>query len=86
MITMTRPRSRPAESPTTKIDAEATALAAQAELTLLRQLLFRCDNYLAAVAQEARIDGERDIYVEGLRRDIALVLSGQTWTMPPTGG
>jgi len=76
MITMTRPRSRPAESPSARIDAEATALAAQAEITLLRKLLSRCDNYLAAVVQEARIDGQPDAYAEGLRRDIALALSG----------
>ena len=76
MITMTRPRSRPAESPAARIDAEATAIAAQAELALLRRLLLRCDNYLAAVVQEARIDGEPDAYAEGLRRDIALALSG----------
>ena len=76
MITTTRPRSRPAESPAARIDAEATALAAQAEITLLRKLLSRCDNYLAAVVQEARIDGQPDAYAEGLRRDIALALSG----------
>lgn len=58
------------------INAEATALAAQAEITLLRKLLDLCDNYLAAVVQEARIDGEPDAYAEGLRRDIALALSG----------
>jgi hypothetical protein len=75
MITMTRPRSRPAGSPAARIDAEATALTAQAEITLLRKLLLRCDNYLAAVVQEARIDGEPDAYAEGLRRDIALALS-----------
>jgi len=69
-------RSRPAESPAARIDAEATALAAQAEITLLRKLLSRCDNYLAAVVQEARIDGQPDAYAEGLRRDIALALSG----------
>jgi hypothetical protein len=51
-------------------------LAAQAEITLLRKLLSRCDNYLAAVVQEARIDGGPDYYAEGLRRDIALALSG----------
>ena len=74
MITMTRPRSRPAESPCSRIDAEATAMAAQAEITLLRKLLERCDNYLAAVVQEARIEGDPDAYAEGLRRDIRLVL------------
>jgi len=76
MITTTRPRSRPAESPAARIDAEATAMAAQAEITLLRKLLERCDNCLAAVVQEARIDGEPDAYAEGLRQDIALALSG----------
>ena len=76
MITTTRPRSRPAESPAASIDAEATALAAQAEITLLRKLLLRCDHYLAAVVQEARIHDKPDAYVEGLRRDIALALSG----------
>ena len=76
MITMTRPRSRPAESPYSRINAETTALAAQAEIALLRKLLERCDNYLAAVVQEARIDGEPDAYAEGLRRDITLALSG----------
>lgn len=76
MITTTRPRSRPAESPAARIDAEATALAAQAEITLLRRLLLRADSYLAAVVQEARLDGEPDAYAEGLRRDIALALSG----------
>lgn len=69
-------RSRLAESPATRIDAEATALAAQAEITLLRKLLSRCDNYLAEVVQEARIEGEPDAYAEELRRDIALALSG----------
>ena len=67
-------RSRPAESPAASIDAEATALAAQAEITLLRKLLSRCDNYLAAAVQEARIDGQPDAYAEELRRDIALAL------------
>lgn len=76
MITMTRPRSRPAEPSAAWIDAEATALAAQAEIVLLRKLLFRCDNYLASVVQEARIEGEPDAYAEELRRDIALALSG----------
>ena len=76
MITMTRPMSRPAESPTTKINAEAAALAAQAEITLLRKLLDRCDICLEAAVQEARIDGQPDAYAEGLRRDIALALSG----------
>ena len=76
MITTTRPRSRPAESPAARIDAEATALAAQAEIALLRRLLLRADSYLAAVVQEARLDGEPDAYAEGLRRDIALALSG----------
>ena len=75
MITLTRPRSRPAESPAARIEAEATALAAQAEITLLRKLLDRCDIYLEAAVQEARIDGEPDAYAEGLRRDIALALS-----------
>ena len=73
---MTRPRSRPAESPGSRINAEAAALAAQAEITLLRKLLQRCDIYLSAVIQEALIDGEPDAYAEGLRRDIALALSG----------
>lgn len=76
MITVTRPRSRPAESPASRINAEAAALAAQAETTRLRKLLERCDNYLAAAVQEARIDGQPDAYAEGLRQDIALALSG----------
>lgn len=75
-MTETLQRSRLADSPSSRIDAEATALAAQAEITLLRRLLSRCDNYLAAVVQEARIDGQPDAYAEGLRRDIALALSG----------
>lgn len=69
-------RSRPAESPAARIDAEATALAAQAELALLRRLLLRADSYMAAVVQEARLEGQPDAYAEGLRRDIALALSG----------
>lgn len=76
MITMTRPRSRPAESPAARIDAEAAALSAQAEVTLLRKLLLRADSCLAAVVQEARLDGQPDAYAEGLRRDISLALSG----------
>lgn len=76
MTTMTSPRSRPAESPTARIDAEATALAAQAEITLLRKLLDRCDSYLESVVQEARMDGDPDAYAEELRRDILLVLCG----------
>jgi hypothetical protein len=76
MITMTRPRSRLAESPAARIDAETTALAAQAELALLRKLLLRADSYLAAVVQEARLGGQPDAYAEGLRRDISLALSG----------
>lgn len=75
-MTETLQRSRLADSPSSRIDAEATALAAQAEITLLRKLLLRCDNYLAAVVQEARIHDKPDAYVEGLRRDIALALSG----------
>ena len=75
-MTETLQRSRLADSPSSRIDAEATALAAQAEITLLRKLLSRCDNYLAAAVQEARIDGQPDAYAEGLRRDIALALSG----------
>lgn len=39
-------------------------------------VLLRADSYLAAVVQEARLDGEPDAYAEGLRRDIALALSG----------
>lgn len=74
-MTSTLQRSRPAESPAARIDAEATALAARAEITLLRKLLFRCDSYLAAVVQEARLEGQPDAYAEGLRRDIALALS-----------
>lgn len=74
MTTMTRPRSRPAESQPARIDAEATALAAKAEITLLRKLLDRCDAYLESVAQEARMDGAPDAYAEDLRRDILLVL------------
>ena len=74
MTTMTRPRSRPVEPQTARIDAEATALAAQAEITLLRKLLDRCDTYLESVAQEARMDGVPDAYAEDLRRDILLVL------------
>ena len=58
------------------IDAEATAMAAQAELALLRRLLLRADSYLAAVVQEARLEGQPDAYVDGLRRDISLALSG----------
>ena len=76
MITVTRPRSRPAGSPASRINAEAAALAAQAETTLRRKLLERCDNYLAAAVREARIDGQPDAYAEGPRRDIALALSG----------
>jgi hypothetical protein len=72
-VTATLQRSRLAESPAARIDAEATALAARAEIALLRKLLFRCDSYLAAV-QEARIDGQPDAYAEELRRDIALAL------------
>lgn len=75
MITMTHSRSRPAESPVARINSEAVALAAQAELILLRQLLLRCDNYLASVVQEARIDDEPDTCAEELRRDISLALS-----------
>ncbi len=86
MTTMTSPRSRPAESPTARIDAEATALAAQAEITLLRKLLDRCDSYLESVVQEARMDVDPDAYAEELRRDILLVLCDHpdVWTMPPT--
>ncbi len=74
MITMTRQRSRLADEPQARINAEATAIAAQAEITLLRKLLERCDNYLEAVAQEARIEGEADAYAEWLRQDIRLAL------------
>lgn len=74
MITTTRPRSRPAEEPQARINAEAERLARLAEVRLLRSLLQRCDAYLAAVAQEARIDGEPDAYAEGLRADIRLAL------------
>lgn len=72
-ITTPRPRSRPAESPASRINAEA---AAQAEIALLRRLLLRADSYLAAVVQEARLDGQPDAYAEGLRRDIEIALSG----------
>lgn len=75
MITMTRQRSRLATLPAARIDAEAAALAAQAELALLRSLLLRADSILAAVVQEARIDGQPDACAEVLRRDIALALS-----------
>jgi hypothetical protein len=51
-------------------------MAAQAELALLRRLLLRAESYLSAVVQEARLEGQPDAYVEGLRRDIALALSG----------
>lgn len=76
MITMTRQRSRLADEPQALINAEAAALATQAEITLLRKLLERCDNYLEAVAQEARIEGEADAYAEWLRQDIRLALWG----------
>lgn len=74
MITMTRQRSRPAEEPQARINAEAEILARRAEVRLLCALLQRCDAYLEAVAQEARIEGEADAYAEGLRRDIRLAL------------
>lgn len=74
MITMTRPRSRPAEEPQARIDAEAERLACLAEVRLLRSLLQRCDAYLAEAVQKARIDGDPDSYAEGLRRDIMLTL------------
>jgi len=70
------PLSRPSDSPCSILNAEASALAAHAEVMLLRKLLDRCDSYLALVAQEARIEGEPDACAESLRRDIALVLSG----------
>ena len=73
---MTRQRSRPAEEPQARINAEADRMAWLAEITLLRNLLERCDNYLAAVVQEARIDGEPDAYAEELRRDIRLLICG----------
>ena len=38
MITMTRQRSRLADEPQARINAEATAIAAQAEIALLRKL------------------------------------------------
>lgn len=75
MIVLSPPKSRPAELPHSRISAEAIALAGQAEVELLRRLLLRCDLLLAAVVQEARIEGEPDAYAEGLRRDIALALS-----------
>lgn len=76
IVISTLSRSRLAESPAAKIGAEAAAMAAQAEIVLLRKLLFRCDSYLAAVVQEARLDGQPDAYAEDLRRDIALAMSG----------
>ncbi len=76
MITMTRPRYRLAEEPQARINAESERMAWLAEVTLLRRLLQRCDEYLEAVAQEARIEGEADAYAENLRRDIALALLG----------
>jgi len=74
VTTMTRTRSRLSESPTAIIDAEAAALASQAEVVLLRRLLLRCDICLADMVQEARIDGEPDFCAEELRRDIAVAL------------
>jgi len=76
MITTTRPRSRPAEEPQARINAEAERLACLAEVRLLRLLLQRCDIYLSAVIQEARIDGEPDAYAEELQRDIRLLICG----------
>ena len=76
MVIYSQPKSRQAESPYSRINAEAVALAGQAEVELLRRLLRRCDSFLAAVAQEARIDGEPDSYAEELRRDISVALSG----------
>lgn len=83
MITMTRPRSRPAESPCSRIDAEATALATQAEIALLRRLLLRADSYLSAVVQEARLEGQPDcsacsgviVSVGGNAKTLALISS-----------
>ena len=69
-------KSRPAESTYSIINAEADALARHAEVALLRKLLRRCDSFLAAVAQEARIEGEPDYYAEELRRDIEVALGG----------
>lgn len=76
MITITYPRSRPAEEPKAHIDAESERMAMLAEIRLLRGLVERCDSYLAVVVQEARIAGVPDAQAEGLRRDIRVVLSG----------
>lgn len=69
--------SRSAEPAYQRINAEAAALATQADLALLRSLLRRCERYLEEVAQEARIDGEPDACAEDLRRDIRIVMFGQ---------
>ena len=45
-----------------------------AERHLLRSLLKRCDAVLRDVAIEARIEGGRNLTVEGLIRDIALAM------------
>lgn len=74
---MTRPISRLAEEPQSQIDQRAHAMSISADVLLLRSLLQRCDKYLAAVAQEARIDGQPDACAEDLRRDIRIVMFGQ---------
>lgn len=51
MVIYSQPKSRPAESPYSRINAEAVALSGQAEVELLRRLLRRCDSFLAAVAR-----------------------------------
>lgn len=76
MVIYSQPKSRQAESPYSRINAEAVALAGQAEVELLRRLLRRCDSFLAVVAQEARIDGEPDYYADELLRDISVALGG----------
>lgn len=52
MITTTRQRSRPADDPQARINAEAERMACLAVVRLLRLLLQRCDIYLSAVIQK----------------------------------
>ena len=66
--------SRAAPNPATMIAMMAEIDARRAEVQLLTSLLRRSECVLIDVAQEARVEGERDTMVELLLQDIDLVL------------
>lgn len=70
-------KSRPAETPSSMFAMMSELESKNAEVQLLHSLLRRSECILMDVAQEARAHGAPDSIVEGLLRDIDVVLYPQ---------